>query len=90
MYYGYILDSESLIIMGVTGLLLLGPFYTIQTKKDQTFLRGVYMIFTQDLASKCSHFVIAFQNGFEMVEIKFLMKKVLRIIGNPIALPLVK
>ena len=25
------------IIMGVTHLLLLGPFYTIQTKRDQTF-----------------------------------------------------
>ena len=25
------------IIMGVTGLLLQGAFYTIQTKKDQTF-----------------------------------------------------
>ena len=30
------------IIMGVTCLLLLGPFYTIQTKTDQTFWRGVY------------------------------------------------
>jgi hypothetical protein len=29
--------------MGVTRLLLLGPFYTIQTKKDQTFCRGVYI-----------------------------------------------
>ena len=35
--------------------------------------------------SFCGQYVIAFQNGFEMVEIKFLMKKVLRIIGNPIA-----
>ena len=32
------------IIMGVTRLLLLGPFYTIQTKKDQTFWRGVYVL----------------------------------------------
>ena len=31
------------IIRGVTGLLLLGPFYTIQTKRDQTFWRGVYL-----------------------------------------------
>ena len=33
------------IIMGVTLLLLLGPFYTIQTKTDQTFWRGVYQTF---------------------------------------------
>ena len=31
------------IIMGVTRLLLLGPFYTIQTKRDQTFWQGVYV-----------------------------------------------
>ena len=31
------------IIMGVTRLLLLGQFYTIQTKRDQTFWRGVYL-----------------------------------------------
>jgi hypothetical protein len=30
------------IVMGVTSLLLLGPFYTIQTPTHQTFLRGVY------------------------------------------------
>ena len=30
------------IIMGVTRLLLLGPFYTIQTKTDKTFWRAVY------------------------------------------------
>ena len=30
------------IIMGVTCLLLLGQFYSIQTKRDQTFWRGVY------------------------------------------------
>ena len=30
------------IIMGVTGLLLLGQFFTIQTQTDQTFWRGVY------------------------------------------------
>ena len=30
------------IIMGVT--LLLGPFYTIQTQKAQTFLGGVYLL----------------------------------------------
>ena len=30
------------IIMGVTRLLLLGQFYTIQTQTDQTFWRGVY------------------------------------------------
>ena len=30
------------IIMGVTRLLLLGPFYTIQTKRDQTFCTRVY------------------------------------------------
>ena len=30
------------IIMGVTRLLLLEPFYTIQTQKAQTFLGGVY------------------------------------------------
>ena len=30
------------IIMGVTRLLLLGPFYTIQTKTDKTFLSRVY------------------------------------------------
>ena len=29
--------------MGVTRLLLLGSFYTIQTKRDQTFWRGVYL-----------------------------------------------
>ena len=34
------------IIMGVARLLLLGPFYTIQTKKDQTFWRGVYELTT--------------------------------------------
>ena len=28
------------IIMGVTGLLLLGPFYTIQIQTHQTFLGG--------------------------------------------------
>ena len=33
------------IIMGVTRLLLLGQFYTIQTKRDQTFWRGVYQTF---------------------------------------------
>ena len=32
------------IIVGVTRLLLLGPFYTIQTKGDQTFWRGVYFL----------------------------------------------
>ena len=32
------------IIMGVTCLLLLGPFYTIRTKGDQTFWRGVYLL----------------------------------------------
>ena len=31
------------IIMGGTRLLLLGPFYTILTKRDQTFWRGVYL-----------------------------------------------
>ena len=31
------------IIMGVTCLLLLGQFYTIQTQTDQTFWRGVYI-----------------------------------------------
>ena len=31
------------IIIEVTHLLLIGPFYTIQTKKDQTFWRGVYV-----------------------------------------------
>ena len=31
------------IIMGMTRLLLLGLFYTIQTKRDQTFWRGVYL-----------------------------------------------
>ena len=30
------------IVMGVTRLLLLGPFYTIQTQTHQTFLGGVY------------------------------------------------
>jgi hypothetical protein len=35
------------IIMGVTCLLLLGLFYTIQTKEDQTFWRGVYLVFYQ-------------------------------------------
>ena len=33
------------IIIGVTRLLLLGLFYTIQTKRDQTFWRGVYIQF---------------------------------------------
>ena len=32
------------IIMWVTRLLLLGPFYTIQTKRDQTFWKGVYKL----------------------------------------------
>ena len=32
------------IIMGVTCLLLLGQFYTIQTQTDQIFWRGVYRI----------------------------------------------
>ena len=32
------------IIMGVTGLLLQEPFYTIQTQKAQTFLGEVYTI----------------------------------------------
>ena len=32
------------IIIGVTRLLLLGPFYTIKTKKEQTFWRGVYVV----------------------------------------------
>ena len=36
------------IIMGVTRLRLLGPFYTIQTQKAQTFLGGVYP-FPQDM-----------------------------------------
>ena len=31
------------IIIRVTRLLLLGQFYTVQTKKDQTFWRGVYI-----------------------------------------------
>ena len=31
------------IILGVTRLLLLGLFFTIQTKRDQTFWRGVYI-----------------------------------------------
>ena len=31
------------IIMGLTCQLLLAPFYTIQTKTDQTFWRGVYL-----------------------------------------------
>ena len=31
------------IVMGVTGLLLQGPFYTIQTITHQTFLGGVYV-----------------------------------------------
>ena len=39
------------IIMGVTRLLLLGQFYTIQTQTDQTFWRGVYM-----MAKHCSFF----------------------------------
>ena len=30
-------------IMGLTRLLLLGPFYTIQTQRHQTFLVGVYI-----------------------------------------------
>ena len=47
------------IIMGVTRLLLLGPFYTIQTKRDQTFWRGVYVlqgnccVFKGQVISKC-------------------------------------
>ena len=32
------------IIMRVTRLLLLGPFYTIQTKRDQTFCTRVYFM----------------------------------------------
>ena len=32
------------IIMGVTRLLLLEPFYTIQTQKAQTFLGGVHIL----------------------------------------------
>ena len=31
------------IIMGVTRLLLLWPFYTIQTRRDKVFWRGVYI-----------------------------------------------
>ena len=34
--------TECGIIMRVTGLLLLEPFYTIQTQTHQTFLGGVY------------------------------------------------
>ena len=34
------------IIMGVTHLLLLGPFYTIHTKTDKTFWRAVYKVKT--------------------------------------------
>ena len=34
--------TECGIIMRVTGLLLLEPFYTIQTQTHQSFLGGVY------------------------------------------------
>ena len=38
------------IIMGVTGLLLLEPFYTIQTQKTQTFLGGVYQLLSMHIS----------------------------------------
>ena len=51
------------IIMGVT--LLLGPFYTIQTKKDQTFWRGVYNgVYQNDLFLVISRFSSLFSYKF--------------------------
>ena len=47
------------IIIEVTHLLLLGPFYTIETKKDQTFWRGVYLCNVQTKNQFYSKFICA-------------------------------
>ena len=50
------------IIMGVTRLLLLGQFYTIQTKRDQTFWRGVQAVCKLDHLTYWNNFY-TFQIG---------------------------
>ena len=63
------------IIMGVTRLLLLGPFYTIQTKTDQTFWRGVYYCISRTR-------VITVKTCLLLRNIFFFKKSSFALIGN--------